>query len=124
MSDSDVETPPMKSRKVTMANHATVARRTKSDLKKQRTSKARKTRHSTQNNDSLAQARQAKLTKQQSQKQAKQSRRYGKKNHNNNYQAVCNIANNLKTLLEQINCKLQEYAELDDIDNKIMYVNI
>lgn len=124
MSDSDVETPPMKSRKVTMANHATVARRTKSDLNKQRISNARKTRYSTENNDSLAQARQAKLTKQQSQKQLKQSRRSGKKNGNNQYQRVCNITKNLQGLLEQINCKLQEYAQLDEIDNKIMYVNI
>ena len=120
MSDSDVETPPMKSRKVSMANHATVARTTKSDSKKQRISNARKTRYSTENNDSLAQARQAKLSKQQSQKQLKQSRRSGTKNGNNHYQRVCN----LQKLLEQINCKLQEYAQLDEIDNKIMYVKI
>lgn len=120
MSDSDVETPPMKSRKVSMANHATVARRSKSDTKKQRASYARKTRHSNDHNDSLAQARQAKLNKQQSTPKPRKSKRNG----NNNYQGVSNVVTDLKTLLDQLNVKLQEYAKLDDIQEKTMYVNI
>ena len=120
MCDSDVETPPLKSRKVTMANHATLARRTKSDKHKQRTLQARKTKNLKTNNNSLAQARQAKLNKQQHTKQVNQSRQ----NQNHNCQCARNIANDLTTLLDQIHQKLQEYAELDEIDDKIMYVDI
>ena len=108
MSDSDIETPPLKSRKVTMANHATIARRTKSDLQKQRTSEARKTRRC---NESLQNVTQA-------------CRRNVKPQQNNNFQHVSNICGDLQTLLDEINCKFEEYAELDEIEPKIMYVYV
>ena len=123
-SESEIDPPAIKSRKVCMANHATIARTTKKDTKNKRASYARQSRHDNNGNNRLQNARQAKQKKQIKQQNIKNAREVGKNEYRNSNRSKCYCSsNNLTHLLSQINEKFKQYSELEQINAQIMYVN-
>ena len=124
---SDFGPPPRKTRKVSLANHATEARLAKKASNKAKTKKALQARHPNINNATAA-ARDKRQYNHDRELQIKQSRKSGRLRQNQMYkhdrqihlqQQIDNL-NNLQTLFAKINDKFNEYLLLDDIDVSLL----
>lgn len=127
MSDSEYQPPPYKKCKLALANNATKARAAKKSKNMDRVKNAHKARH-IQNDTGITAAREIKQQKQAQKHQNKENRKYGRQKQNQQAKSVRNAQlmcfNDIKTLITNLNHKLDEYLQLNTIDASILYVNI
>lgn len=127
MSDCYTEPPACKKSKVALANNATRARATKKAQNYERVQKANEARRSN-NISTISAARNVKQNKQEMKQKMKAKRKIGRTNQSHaamlvkQDQSMC--SNDIKTLIKNLNQKLNEILQLDTIDESLLYVNI